>query len=198
MSKTRFSHAAIFGTASSIAVIILSLLIYLLELPEVLNFISYGVVITFLCVGVKKWRDQGTGYLTFGETYKHLMLQSLVYCIFMTIWAVVFSTFIAPGLAQDRLLIERAKMEDKGLPQETIDMAMSWAEWAMQPVVIAIMTLVGGMIIYALFNLILAAIMKKDPPPAQFFPPANAPFPSMPPQGGQQNFSSQQNNPPQQ
>lgn len=185
--KTRFSHAAAFGAAAGIAVIAFSLLVYLAGLPEWMNNLSYIILIALLCIGVKKWREQEGGYLTFGGTYKYLMLQSLVYSLCMSVWVVVFSTVIAPGLIEDRMLIEQAKLEDKGMPQEQIDMAMDIARMMVTPAMLVVLTLVGGMIFYALINLIIAAIMKKDPPPAQFMPPGNYPnvpsperFPNMP------------------
>jgi hypothetical protein len=184
--KTRFSHAAAFGAAGSIAVIALSLIIYLLELHEALNYLSYIVIIAVLCIGVKKWREQEGGFLSFGGAYKHLMLQSLVYSIIMSIWTVVFSVYIAPGLMEDRMLLEQAKMEDQGLPQEQIDMAMDIARWMAQPAVLVVLILVGGMLVYAMLNLIIAAIMKKDPPPPPFEPPMGDPY-SNAPYGGTPN-----------
>lgn len=179
------------------AVIAFALLIYAAGLPEWLNNLSYIILIALLCVGVRKWRLQSGGYLTFGDAYKHLMLQSLVYSLIMSVWVVVFSVYIAPGLIEDRMLMEQAKMEDQGMPQEQIDMAMDIARMLTQPAMLVVFTLIGGMIFYAVVNLIIAAIMKKDPPPAQFMPPGDypnmqPPFPNMP----QNNpYNPQGNNP---
>jgi hypothetical protein len=175
MSKSRFSHAAGFGAAAGIGVIAIALIIYLAALPEWLNNISYIVLLALLCIGAKKWRDENGGYLTFGGTYKYLMLASLVYAVMMSVWVVIFSVYIAPGLIEDRMLIEQAKMEDKGMSAEEVAMAMKFARMFTQPAMLVVFTLTGGMIFYALLNLILAAIMKKDPPPAQFMPPGNYP-----------------------
>lgn len=203
MSKSRFSHAAMFGAAAAVCVIVLALIIYLLELHEATNYLSYAIAITLLCIGVKKWREQEGGYLSFGGAYKHLILQSLVYSLIMTVWTVIFSVYIAPGMMEDRMLMEQAKMEDKGLPQEQIEVAMSFLKWMSQPAVLAVLVLFGGMIMFALIDLILAAIMKKDPPADQFMPPGNYPnvpsperFPNMPPANSPYGENPYGNNPP--
>lgn len=183
MSKTRFSHAAAFGLAGSMAVIILALGLYLADMKNSsLNYLSYPIIITIACIGVKKWREQSGGFLTFGQTYMHLFLQTIVYSVVITIWTVVFMMYIAPGLMEDQLLIQQAKMEEDGMPQEQIDMAMHYARKFSSPGVLAVFALVGNIVVMGVFNLIIAAIMKKDPPPAQFFPPSNGPFSNAPPQ----------------
>lgn len=194
--KTRFSHAAAFGAASSIAVIALSLIIYVADLHEAVNYLSYAIVIAMLCIGVKKWRDQNGGYSTFGDSYKHLILQSLVYSLIMSVWTYVFVSVIAPGLFEEQLLKAEMRMEEQGLPQESIDMAMEWTRMFMQPGIMAAMALFGGMIIYALINLILAAIMKKDSPPPQFMPPTDQQFPNAPFPGGYQQGNNPYQQPP--
>lgn len=202
MSKTRFSHASAFGLAASMAVIALALIIYLAGLKNsALNWLSYPIGITIACIGVKKWREQNGGYLTFGQTYMHLFLQSLVYAIIITIWSVVFMVYIAPGMIEDQMLIQQAQMEDEGkMSQEQIEMAMHYARMFTSPALIAVFAFFGNLIAMAVINLIIAAIMKKDPPPAQFMPPGYTELVNAPPQGGQQypNNPYQQNNPPQQ
>lgn len=200
--KTRFSHAAAFGAAAAIGVVVVALLIYLAGLPEWVNNISYVIIIAMLCIAAKKWRDQNGGYETFGGVYKYLMLMSLVYSAIMSIWVVVFSTVIAPGLIEDQLLLQQAKMEDQGMPSDQIAMAMKFARMFTQPAMLVVFTLVGGMIFYAILNLIIAAIMKKDPPPAQFMPPGQYPnvpsperFPNMPQQNNPYGNNPQGNGP---
>lgn len=180
--KTRFSHAAAFGVFTAIAVMILGLLVYLAELPEALNYLSYVVAITIFCIGVKKWREQSGGYLTFGQTYMHLVFQTIVYAVIITIWTLLFMQYIAPGMMEDRLLEQQVKMEEQGIPQEQIDMAMSMARKFTSPGIMAVFAFFGNLIMFGLINLIVAAIMKKDPPPTPWTPPADAPFPNYPPQ----------------
>lgn len=161
------------------AVIGLSLIIYMLELHEAMNYLSYVIAIALLCIGVKKWREQEGGYLTFGGTYRHLILQSLVYSVIMCVWTYLFVAYIAPGLFESQLAKIEMQMEEQGQPQEAIDLAMEWTRMFMTPGVMAVLALFGGMLMYSLINLIIAAIMKKDPPPEQFVPPSHLTDPNM-------------------
>lgn len=195
--KTRFSHAAAFGAAGAMAAIALALIIYVANLHEAVNYLSYAVVITVLVIGVKKWREQNGDRLTFGGAYKHLILQSLVYSVIMSVWTYVFVSYIAPGFFEEQLIKAEMRMEEQNYPQESIDMAMSWTRKFMQPGVMAVMALFGGMLVYAIVNLVIAAIMKKDPPPHNFMPPGNYPNAPMPPQNNPYGNNPYPNNPPQ-
>jgi hypothetical protein len=179
---TRFPHAASFGTLAGIAVMVLGLIVYLGNLPEQLNWLSYPVAIAVFSIGVKKWREQSGGYITFGGAYTHLILQTLVYSILITIWTYVFFTVIAPGMMEDRLLMQQVKLEEDGMSQEQIDMAMSMARKFTSPGMMTIFALIGNMIMFGIINLVVAAIVKKDPPPTPWTPPADVPFPNYPPQ----------------
>ena len=209
MSKTRFSHAAAFGAAGSIAVIALALIIYLAGLKNsALNWLSYPIIITVAVIGVKKWREQNGGFLTYGQTYMHLFLQCLVYSIIMTIWTFVFVAYVAPGLIEDQMLLQQAKMEDEGkMTAEQIEMAMHYARMFTTPAMMTIFAFLGNIIMLGLIYLIVAAIMKKDPPVENFFGgPMNQSHPNAPyggtPNQQYENLGNQQqpptNFPPQQ
>jgi hypothetical protein len=180
--KTRFSHAAVFGLATSMAAIAFSLLLYLVASPmSPLHYLSYVIAIVIACIGVKKWREQSGGYLTFGQTYVHLLIQALIYSLIMAVWAYVFFGIIAPGAIEDMLLQMEVQWEEQGMPQSQIDAGLEMTRAWMSPLSMMIWSLIMNTLIFAVVHLIVAAIMKKDPPPASFQPPA-APYTNYPPQ----------------
>jgi|GEM_PF-1191462 hypothetical protein len=170
--KTTFSHAAAFGAAAGITTIILALLIYVADLPEGLNNLSYVVLIAFHCIGVKKWREQQGGFLTYGGAYKHLLVQSAVFTVLMAIWMFIFTSYVAPGFFESKIAEVEMKMEEQGQSPQAIEMAMKWTRWMFKPEIMVGFALLG-IIFYGLIDLIIAAIMKKDPPAQQFndYPP---------------------------
>jgi hypothetical protein len=188
--KSKFGHATVFGLMSAMAVIILSLTLYLIDMNNsALNYLSYPLIIGIAVYGVKKWRDESGGYLKFGSAYSHLIIQTVGYSVLITIWTIVFMQVIAPGIMEDQFLIQQAKMEEEGMDPAQIEMAMSMARKFSNPGVIAIAALIGNMVIFGIIHLIVAAIMKKDPPigydlGAQYqqFPPNNFPPQNNPPQ----------------
>lgn len=179
--KTRFSHAAVFGIATAMAVIIFALVVYLIGIKSTaINYLSYPIAITVACIGVKKWREQSGGYLTFGQAYVHLLFQTILYSILITVWSVIFMFYIAPGLMEDQMLIQQAKMEEQGLSASQIETAMGYARKFSTPGMIAVFGLLGNMVMMGVIHLIVAAIMKKDPPPFQI--PSESDSSNFPPQ----------------
>lgn len=163
--------------------IILSLALYLVDMNNTaLNYLSYPIIIGIAVYGVKKWREDNGGYLKFGPTYSHLIIQTLGYSVLITIWTLIFMQVIAPGLMEDQLLIQQAKMEEDGMDPAQIEMAVSMAKKFSNPGFIAIAALIGNMLVFGVIHLIVAAIVKKDPPLGydlgeqfQQFPPQNNP-----------------------
>lgn len=181
--KSKFGHASVYGLIGALAVIILSLALYLVDMNNTaLNYLSYPIIIGIAVYGVKKWREDNGGYLKFGPTYSHLIIQTLGYSVLITIWTLIFMQVIAPGLMEDQLLIQQAKMEEDGMDPAQIEMAMSMARKFSNPGFIAIAALIGNMLVFGVIHLIVAAIVKKDPPLGydlgeqfQQFPPQNNP-----------------------
>jgi len=56
-------------------------------------------------------------------------------------------------------------MEDQGMDEDEIDQAMKIAGWFISPVFMTFMALFGNIFFGAVFALIVAAFMKKEPPP---------------------------------
>jgi len=181
--KSKFGHATVYGLIGALAVIVLSLTLYLVDMNNTaLNYLSYPIIIGIAVYGVKKWREDNGGYLKFGPTYSHLIIQTLGYAVLITIWTLIFMQVIAPGLMEDQMLIQQAKMEEQGMDPAQVEMAMSMARKFANPGFIAIAALIGNMLIFGIIHLIVAAIVKKDPPIGydlgdqfQQFPPQNNP-----------------------
>lgn len=180
--NSRFTHAAGFALISVLATTVLALIIYLIADPmSPLNYLSYVVVVTIACLGVKKWREQNSGYLTFGQTYIHLLFQAIVYSLMSGVWAFVFFTYIAPDAIVSMQLKQEVMWEEQGLSQSQINMmADMMREWQTPPIM-AVGAWIGNTIILGIIYLVVAALMKKDPPPGVWTPPADGSFPNTSP-----------------
>jgi hypothetical protein len=87
---------------------------------------------------------------------------TLVFVIGYTIWTFVYTQYIGAEKIQEQFLLEQQKLEEKGMEPAQVEMAMSIARKFASPLVITLFSLFGGMIIYSIINLILAAIFKKN------------------------------------
>jgi len=160
---------------------IFSLLIYLVAGPmSAWNYLSYVIAAIVFSFGVKKWREANGGFLTFGQSYVHLILQSLIYAVIMGIWAFIFFKYIAPGAIEDMLLMMEVQWEEQGMSQSQIDAGLEMTRSWMTPTSMMTWSAIMNAVIFAVVNLIVAAIMKKDPPTPSFQPPA--PYTNYPPQ----------------
>lgn len=182
--KTRFAHAASFGVLAAIAAIAFGLIIYMIGtgVMSAWNYLSYVIALVIFGVGAKKWRDQNGGALTFGQAYVYTLIAGVIYAVIIAIWTYVFMALIAPGAIEDMLLMMELEWEKQGLSQSQIDSTLEMTRNFFTPVSMTIWALIMNLIIFAIFNLISAAIVKKDPPPTPWTPPADVPFPNYPPQ----------------
>jgi hypothetical protein len=176
-------HALMYSMAAVFTVIAFSLGIYLAGITNTaLNYVSYAFYIGILVFAIKAWRDkEKNGFLTYGQAMGYSSLIALYYSIVMAIWTYVFMMYIAPGLMESEMIKQEAIMEAKGMPPEQVEMAMKYARMFATPPVLACFAFFGGMIFLTVINLVVAAIMKKDPPPMGFGTPqepfsANNPY----------------------
>lgn len=179
------THSLVYGLGAALIVIVYSLLIYLGGLTEHswLNNVSYLFYIAIAVVGIKNWRDKVKGgTLTYGQALGYLTTTALFYSLAMAVWTFVFFSYIAPDLMEQQLMKQEAQMEAKGMAPEMIEMSMKYARMFTQPAVMVVFVLLIGMLILTVINLIIAAIMKKDPPPfgGNFVDPNGFPNPNMP------------------
>lgn len=163
-------HALTYSMAAVFAVIAFSLGIYLAGITNTaLNYISYVIYIGILVFAVKTWRDkEKNGSLTYGQAMGYETLIALYYSIAMAIWTYVFMMYIAPGLLESEMIKQEALMEAKGMPPEQVEMAMKYARMFSKPPILATVAFFGGMFFLTIINLVVAAIMKKDPPMGTF------------------------------
>lgn len=163
-------HALMYSMAAIFTVIAFSLGIYLADIKNTaVNYFSYVIYIGFLVFALKAWRDkENNGMLTYGQAMGYSSLVALFYSVVMAIWTYIFMSYIAPGLMESEMMKQEALMEAKGMPPQQIEMAMKYARMFSKPPIIATIALFGGMFFLTVINLIVAAVMKKDPPPMGF------------------------------
>jgi hypothetical protein len=156
-----------YAIATVIAVIAYSLLIYLAGIRyDALQYVSYLIYIGIVVFAIKAWRDKvnNGAPISFGGVMKYSTLLAVYYCVLISIWTFVFMKYIAPELTGELLAKQQEAMEAKNLPPEQVETAMKYTKMFMTPPVMAIVALVWNMILLTIINLVISAVMKKDPP----------------------------------
>ena len=124
--------ALINGIYMGVALIIFSLVLYLLDVPREspIQYLSYVITIALTIVFVIQWRDKhNDGFLTYGQAFSHGILIILFASILSAIYTFIFFQIIAPGEIENMLKEARESMYDNpAINDDNIDMAMSMTE----------------------------------------------------------------------
>lgn len=158
--------ALVNGIYMGLALIIVSLIFYLLDIPREnpVQYLSFVVLIVLTIIFVKQWRDQyNGGYLTYGGAFSHGFLVILFGVILAGIYTFIFFQFIAPGEIQVILDETEQKLYSQGMADEQIEMAMKWTRMMTKPWAMAIWGIVVSTIVGLIVSAIVAIFMKKEP-----------------------------------
>jgi hypothetical protein len=165
--KVAMTYGAMYGLAGSIIY-----LIFYFAGADIDNkapqWIGYLVLIATLYLGIKSYRDQDSGgFISYGRSLGTGVLIGLFGGIVAGFFTVLMFTVIDPGLAQK--IVEKAQedMIEKGnMSEEQINMAVSWTQKFMNPIVLFLFSVLGTAFMAFLFSLIISIFTKKEP--AQF------------------------------
>ena len=129
---------------------------------KALGWLGTIIGIVLLVQAVKHVRDslQG-GRITFGKAFGTAMATSLIAVLIAAVWTYVYFAFINGDALEEikELSLQNAQFDEDA---EGADTALSFMNAAFSPGGFAVSALFGGLIIYAIIDLIIAAVMKKD------------------------------------
>jgi F0F1-type ATP synthase assembly protein I len=155
-------------------VIVLSLVFWVVDpLLQYTNtwvsMLNFVIVIALLVVLGLETRKVVGGYWTFGEAFKSLLLMSVIISVLTVLFHYILNAFIDPTLPDRVSEALIAKLNDQfsssGMSQERIDEFTKSMDgkFAATPKNEAV-NLGIGLLVYAIIDLIIAAIIKKNPP----------------------------------
>ena len=165
------------GLIIGIVSVVLSLVIHFIDPLLLYTSMWIGLVLMVIFIGLlvyagKTIRTELGGFWKFSEAFKSFLIMGLIITALSTVYNVVLRTVIDPdlpakaGAASDDNA--KAMMAKFGMQQEQIDEAMAKQGSAEEKLKVTpknIVTDFGiSLAIFGVFALILAAIMKKNPP----------------------------------
>lgn len=162
-----FKSALPYGLILAVAVIVYTLLLYSFDAIQNtwLAYLTYLIVLVFIVLGIKNYRDKkANGFISFGQAFMDGFYIVLIYSVITAVFNYLFYAFFDPSLIDKMMVLAEEKIleQNPDMPQEQIDMAMSYSKIFMKPTMIAIMGLVWNVIVGGILSLIVAAIMKKE------------------------------------
>ena len=130
------------------------------------QYIGYGLLITFLVLGIKSYRDQDLdGYISYGKSLSTGVLIGLFGGIIMGVFTVLMFTVIDPNIATKIMEEAQQKMLDKGLSESQAETALSMSRKFMSPPLLFIFSILGWGFMACIFSLIISVFTKKESSP---------------------------------
>jgi hypothetical protein len=145
--------------------IVYSLVIYFFDLTfnkaQRWIFLLLQVVVLFFLV--KSYRDNyRNGFITFGQALGAGMIICLYYAIIGAIFAYLLYKVIDTNLIDKQLAYTEGLLQDRGLPEEAIEMSMKIQKKIMIPEILAPVSIVASMFYGLIASLIIAAFVRKE------------------------------------
>lgn len=161
--KLAMNYGAFYGLSS----IIIMLIFYFAganiqsKWPQ---WISYLLLITFMILGIKSYRDvEGGGHISFGKSLGTGVLISIFGSIITGAFTVVLFTFIAPDMTQRILEMTQQNLTEQGMSEEQINMSIEYAQKFMTPLWLFLFSVVGGAFMGLLFGLFVSIFLRREP-----------------------------------
>jgi len=129
-----------------------------------LKYLGYLPFIIFLILTQKEYKDQLSGFLTFGEGFSAGFRYAVFTSLLIAVFTFIYLTFLNPDIMAKAAEQARAQMQAKGMSSDDIDKAVSMTKKigpAIGSFFIAIIDTIVGIIV----ALIGAAIFKKERSP---------------------------------
>lgn len=166
MPTTR-SVGMLYGLIMSVVSIVYFIALILASVDMTSGFGRWFSTIFYIAIiylAHKNFKDNGDGFLSFGQgmsiTFWISIVSSAIYSVFFYIYIKFLdSTFVE--MIKDKQMEE---MQAKGMQEEQIDQAMKMASMFMSPEVMSIFSIVFGVIFILIIGIFITLFtQKKDP-----------------------------------
>lgn len=173
MNEVVKSNASKYGLGAAIITVAYTLIAYLTNLSLMVNpwaGISLWVITLIIyIVAVSRTRSGLGGYISFRDAFSSFILAYIISSLVATAFNILLFTAVDPGAAEElqEMSIDATvqMMDNFGTPESQIEETIEQMEGSNQFSVIQMVKgFFWGIFIYAVIGLIVAAIMKKNPP----------------------------------
>jgi riboflavin transporter FmnP len=168
MKSPLLRHTATYGLYVGLALIVHSLLSYLLfdQQNKAFGYLSYLILIAGIVWATVQYRDKEKGgFLSYGDSVGYGVLLSLFYGIISALFAVILVTLIDPQFTERIMDITRETLyEDGRLTEEQIEMSIAMAEKFSTPPFILIFGVIVSVIVGLIISLITSIFTRRNKP----------------------------------
>jgi len=157
-------HLMNWGGILGLILIVYSLALYLLDLSESqpAQWVSYLVMAALIFLASKAKRDELGGFISYGQALGIGVGVAFFSSIMVAFYTYIFFHFIDPDMLEQLILRAEDQLYDNGMPDDQIEMAMSYTRKLMQPGPMAAMVVLTYTLVGFVVSLITSAIVKKE------------------------------------
>jgi len=162
-----WKHALLYGLYTGIALIITTLLFYVLDLyaEKWVGYFGYAILLGGIIMGTLSYRNKYLGgFITYGQSVSTGFLTGLFAAILSSIFTFIFVSVIGDDYLQTIMETAEESMisRDPDMSDEELDLAMKMTERMMNPTWISILAFLGYTVLSLVFALIASIFIKKD------------------------------------
>jgi hypothetical protein len=132
------------------------------ELQTVNTIISMVAMITFIVIGIKKFKGANEGFITWGQGVKIGMGITMISAVITVIYVLILTNVIEPNYQEQAMAFQEQAWVDAGWNSDQIEASKEMAEKFQSPIISSAMMLAFSAFIGFIFSAIIAAIMKKS------------------------------------
>lgn len=161
---TPLKNAMNYGAMVGLVLIIVSVLFYILGKSDsgMQTWIAYAVIIAGIVIGTQNYRDNVLGgYISYSQCLSSGTLITFFTAIITAFYTYIFFTFIDASLIDMILEKQMIAMEEQGMDDEQIEMAMSYTRKFMTPLWMSVIGLLFYTFMGFIFSLITSIFLKR-------------------------------------
>ncbi len=131
---------------------------------QLASYVGYIFSIAIIFMAHKAYKNEGDGYMTYGQGLGIGTLTALISGIISSIFTFIYIKFIDDSFIEQLLDKMINDMEAKGMSDAEIDQAMGFSSFMMTPIGITIAGIIGAIFIGFIISLIISAFTKNTNP----------------------------------
>ena len=165
---TVFQHALVYGLILGLALIVYSILLYMINMTFNigLSLISWVIIIIGITLGTKAYRDKVLGgTISYGNALGTGILIVLVAGAVSAIFNYILTTIIDPGLMDKYFQIVEERLAKRGMSDDQIELFSARMRESSSPLKTMIFGIVGFAFFGTIISLITSAFLKKESDP---------------------------------
>jgi hypothetical protein len=162
-----WKHALMYGLYTGAALIVLSLIWYVLDMymKNWTAWFSYAVLLAGVVLASMHYRDKyNNGLISYGQSVSAGFLTALFAGVVAGIYTFIFMSFVGEEFARTMLAIteEKTLASNPEISDEQLEMILDWTSRMFKPGWLTMMSLIANAGLGLIFALIASIFIKKE------------------------------------